>query len=59
MATTKFEITMTVDVVDVGDVPTDASALSNAVKEAVEGISSGDVVKVIDIATGTHTSRKS
>lgn len=57
--TTKFEITMTLEVVDVGGVPANVSVLSDAVKEAIESISSGDVVKITEIATGTHTSRKS
>ena len=57
--TTKFEITMIIEVVDVGDVPADASTLSDTVKEVIEGISSGDVVTVTEIATGTSTSRKS
>jgi len=57
--TTRFEITMILEVVDVGDVPADASTLADSVKTAIEGISSGDVVKVNWYSVGTHTSRKS
>lgn len=54
MAITKFEITMALDVVDIGGVPADASKLSDAVKEAIEEISkevmcTGKVVRVTKI----------
>ena len=48
---TKFEITMTIEIENVGDVPADSSAVSNSVVKAVENISSGDVVRVTDITT--------
>ena len=55
MATTKFEITMTVEVVDVGNVQASSGALHTSVIKAVEGISTGDVIKVIKAHTSQLT----
>ena len=38
MAKTKFEITMTIDVVDVGGVPANALALKDSATKAIENI---------------------
>jgi len=53
MATTKFEITMALEVVDVGDVPADTSSLNTAIIKAVKSISNGKVVQVLE----SHTSQ--
>lgn len=47
--TTKFEITMTIEVVDVGGVAASPEALRDSIVTEVEGISSGNVVKVKSI----------
>ena len=49
MATTKFEIAMTIEVENVGNVPASSEALRNSIITEVEGISSGDVIKVNSI----------
>ena len=54
MATTKFEMTMTIEVKDVGDVPANVGVVSNSAIKAIEAISSGDVVRV----TNSHISQK-
>lgn len=51
METTRFEITMIVDVVDVGDVQASSGALHDSIIKAVEGISTGDVVAIIEAHT--------
>jgi len=55
MGTTKFEITMTVEVVNVGNVPADPEALRNSITEKIEGKSRGNVVKIKSImVTGKY-----
>lgn len=55
--TTKFYVTMALEIVNVGGIPGDASSISDAIRTEIEGISSGDVVKVTDIAVGTSFPR--
>jgi len=43
MATTKFKITMEIEVVDVGDVPADVLVLRESIRKSTENISSGNV----------------
>ena len=55
MKTTKFKITMEIEVKDVGDVPADAKALKESIHKATENIS-WDNAKVVAIEvekTGT------
>ena len=54
--TTKFEITMQIEVVDVGDVPADASSINAAAIKAVKNISFGDVIQVLESHTSQLTS---
>jgi len=52
--TTKFKITMEIEVVDVGDVPADVLALRESIRKSTENISSGniDVITIYVEKTG-------
>lgn len=54
-ATTKFKVTMEIEVVDVGNIPASSVALLNSITTKIESISSGDVVKVSNIAVSQKT----
>ena len=43
---TSFKFAMNIEVVDVGGIPADPFVITNAIKKAVEAISTGDVVAV-------------
>lgn len=51
---TQFEITMTIEVEDVGGIKASSGVLSNSVIKAVENISDGTVVRVVE----SHVSQK-
>ena len=47
--TTKFKVSMNIEVVDVGRIPADLLALKKTIVRVIEGISSGDVICVKEL----------
>ena len=58
MATTKFKVTITMEVKDVGNVPVDNQILTVAIKKAVEDISPDNITTFVEVRKTGRTGVK-